>query len=85
MISLGTEDLDTILFLAFRYALPRHTYVTVEVADLIKKYIQILHPGTLRQISAEIQKEIVTDKTMWQCDQIMWMGVVADIEQYLKV
>lgn len=66
---------EHILFMAFRYALGRMTYVVSEVADtLIKKWPEI-SPKYQELIHQEIKKAIA-DKNA---------GMDMDVQQWLKV
>lgn len=69
---------EDILFMAFRYAIGRSTYVTKEVSDaIVEKWVDISN-GTKELILKEI-KEAIEEKRAG-----MWMDVV-EWERILKL
>ena len=63
-----TKD-DTIVILALRYAIHRHTYMPGVVVAFIRKYINILDRRTIEVAIRDIEEELklggVDDSTMW--------------------
>ncbi len=70
------HDIDLALFLSFRYALGRRTYVVEDVKELLIKYRHSLHENTKRQIKAEIEQAIENDSAGMQMDIDCWNRVV---------
>lgn len=60
------------LFMAFRYALGRATYVTAEVADEIIDKWDELDPGYQRLIQKEVKDAIKTDMIGHEMDRTNW-------------
>lgn len=77
------KDLEDLVFLSFRYALPRHTYVTAVVRDLVIKYMEHMSKDILEKIIKEIDYEITNYSSMWQCDIEVWTTLKTSIKTFL--
>ncbi len=76
---MSDDDMDAILFLAFRYALGRKSYITAEVSDYLLKYKAYLHDSTKRQIRSEISYAIEVGDAGMQCDIDIWEKLSAKL------
>lgn len=61
-----------IMFWAFRYALPRHTYAVNEVATYIARHVDDLDPKARALMVKEIDEQLAADCNLWQCDRDDW-------------
>lgn len=77
---MSDDELDTLLFLSFRYALGRKTYIVDQVADLLIKYRDKLHINSIRQIKTEIAYAIETNDAGMDCDVDSWNKVSRQLE-----
>ncbi len=67
--NMNKQDLDDLLFYAFRYALGRATYAVNDVIHYLMKYEDDLSDATKRLIIRDIKREkqlgMPQDKLMW--------------------
>ncbi len=76
---INQDDLETLLFLSFRYALGRSTYVTGEVADLINKHQGCLGTNTKDVIKKDICNAIDKGQAGMQMDVDEWLKLVGNL------
>lgn len=83
MTTISVEELNQLLFLSFRYALGRRTYVVSDVVRYIMKNKELLTDNTIKRICSEIDE---TDKKNLgdHCDVSMWLQCSADLKQYIS-
>ena len=64
------------LFLAFRYALGRKTYVVSMVVDELIKQWPNLNDANKSKIKTEIEQAIYEDLAGWDCDVVEWKKIL---------
>ncbi len=72
LISLMPDDLETLLFCSFRYALGRSTYIVQDVVNLLSDYSDCLFEQTKIKMKAEIYKAINEGNAGMQMDVDLW-------------
>jgi len=77
---LPDNDLDAILFWAFRYALGRMSYVVDDLRIYLIKYKNELSKQTKDKIVQEIKKAIASNQAGMQMDVDCWNEVVREFE-----
>ena len=76
-MEINNNELDELVFLSFRYALGRRTYITHTVAhDYISKYWDILKDSTKDRIKKEIKEAIEADLAGDSCDIDNWKTIL---------
>ena len=66
------NEIFTLLLCSMRYALPRQTYITGEIAQLIKQHSSWLTPAQLNLIVQELAKDLESnrisglDRKLWE-------------------
>lgn len=70
------NDMDTMLFYAFRYALGRSTYAVNDVATLLIKHKHALSHQTKVKIEEEILSALNTDNAGMEIDKKDWLEVL---------
>ena len=79
-VTIKEGELDKLLFLSFRYALGRSTYVTHVVSELLLKYKNYLTTFSKETIIKEIEDAIKNDRAgMKDFDVPVWERVVESL------
>ncbi len=74
-IKIKYVELETFLFCSLRYALPRSTYITSDIAIIVEKYFHFLDNANQRKIIYEI-KEGLAGKLGMEIDQTIWKDLL---------
>jgi len=82
-VVISVEELDELLFLSFRYALGRRTYVVSDVASYIMKNKEQLADDTIWRICSEID-QMGEEKLGDPCDVNVWLSVRSSLGQYMS-
>ena len=82
MALISVQELDQLLFLSFRYALGRRTYVVSDVARYIMKNKEQFAVSTIQRICSEID-QMGKEKLGDPCDVSVWLSVRASLGQFL--
>jgi hypothetical protein len=69
-------ELANMLLSAFRYALGRRTYITMETAEWLIRYWGILPDNWQSQIQQDIERAIARGDAGMQCDVREWQRVL---------
>lgn len=72
MIQINEKELQTLIVCSVRYAVGRMSYVTTEIADMVKEYEPWLSEQTKRLIIEEINFEERVDNLGMSCDAWTW-------------
>lgn len=67
--TISSEDLATLFECALRYALPRHTYITSVICEIITRNVGMLTPQTIARMLIDIDCQLEYDSTMHKCDR----------------
>ncbi len=76
------QEIDTLIFCSFRYALGRSTYIVSEVVNLIIKYQNALAVNTIQLMQKEILAAFHDDAIGMECDEESWKRVLETFEVY---
>jgi hypothetical protein len=79
-VEITLTELDDLIFLSFRYALGRSTYVTHLVADLISKYKECLYSNTINSICNEIIIANGRDNIGDAVDRDIWLKLLGELD-----
>lgn len=67
------DNLESIMFYAFRYALGRRTYAVYDVSQFLIKNQKFLHKNTKNKIIEEIQEAIDANNIGMEMDELEWL------------
>lgn len=81
---MNLHDINTLILLAFRYALGRKTYITSEVSRIVKENISTIHRNTLISICREIDHAIERNDAGMAMDIKIWLDLQKEIGIYLN-
>ncbi len=81
---LNANDLDTLFFCSFRYALGRRTYIVHDIASLILENKERLKRQTIAKIIEEIYGSVMTGSAGMKCDVTIWQNLATYLEMYLQ-
>ena len=81
---LNANDLDTLFFCSFRYAMGRQTYIVHDIASLILENKDRLKKQTISKIVEEIHGNVMTGSAGQKCDITVWMNLAVYLETYLQ-
>lgn len=73
---MDNEELNTIIFCAFRYAIGRRTYIVSTISKLIIKHWISLNRRNRIQIQIEIREAIDNNRAGDNCDVECWKKVL---------
>ena len=85
----GQKEFEDILFMSFRYALPRHTHVVHQVSMYVAKNINKFTAQFLRQMTNEIGQHLRAEmnrpvEQISFCDYNAWSGLNEEIKDELS-
>jgi hypothetical protein len=80
-IKIPLSELETLLLCSVRYSLPRQTYVTGEVADLVALYINQLSKQTRDIIIRDINRDIQEGLVKSDIDLEIWLALKEKLEK----
>lgn len=75
-MNFNEQDGRQLVVCAFRYALGRMSYVTADVARMIKEHWEELSPSDQKLIHREINEALEMDRAGMSCDQAIWRQVL---------
>ena len=80
-IPISEYEFNALMFMSFRYALPRHSYVTGLVSDMLIKHKSKMPISTRERIIKEIKEFLkhTPDVSFFQ-DQRVWREVLQEME-----
>lgn len=81
---LSANDLDTLFFCSFRYALGRRTYIVHDIATLILENKDRIHKVTIAKMIEEILGAIATGSAGHKEDTTIWHNLAILLETYLQ-
>lgn len=70
-------DLKISLVCAFRYALPRQTYVVSSVSDIIIENKELFNENDIKLFQKEYNE--VKDQ-LWNCDKVTWEHMISELK-----
>ena len=71
-VEIDRQDLNDLMWCAFRYALGRMTYVPATIAAIIVENIDHLNKTTRESIVRDIDKALIDDQAGMKCDSEEW-------------
>lgn len=74
------QELNDIVFWAFRYTLGRMSYSVFDVTEFIKRHAELLFPHTKSSMVYEIKKAFDRGELGMECDVQEWLEVVVILE-----
>lgn len=80
MSDVTLQELNQILFWAFRYTLGRTTYSVFDVANFILNHPELILPGVRSQIIQEIHQAIDDNLIGLDADKQAWIEVLQILE-----
>lgn len=76
LISIGDRELDEMLFMSFRYAFGRRSYITSVCGDLLIKYASDINEHTKTAICYEIGVGLHDGVYGMEMDKSGWLSVL---------
>ena len=73
------NELDALLFYAFRYGLGRMTYAVEEIASIIINHLSVLSENHKNIMIKEIEKAISEDRAGMAIDKAIWVNLMDEI------
>ena len=80
---MNDKHLNDLIFMAFRYAMGRRTYIVEDFSEIIKANIKLVNTANLSIMKREISIALDEDNAGMRCDKDIWTQLLTLIKEQL--